>query len=111
MLFQFSAQLGLIAYYNIKRDYIAAELCENRDKPDACCAGKCYLSKQLGGLETKDSNTAVITEKDIPVCILPETTTPDFIISIQTEYCRTYAAPVSAGYLQTGFQPPEYAAV
>lgn len=111
MLFQFSAQLGLIAYYNIQRDFIAAKLCENRDKPDACCAGKCYLSKQLGGLENKHGNAAVITEKDIPVCILPETPVSDFRTCIRIEYRRCCAAPVSAGFLQTGFQPPESAAI
>ena len=33
--------------YLINRDYIAQNLCVNRDVPDSCCKGKCYLKKQL----------------------------------------------------------------
>ena len=31
----------------MNKDYIAAKLCENRDKPVMQCKGKCYLSKKL----------------------------------------------------------------
>ena len=33
--------------YEINKPYIAAELCENIDKPDLACEGKCFLNKNL----------------------------------------------------------------
>ncbi len=33
--------------YQINRDFIAENLCENRFSPEKQCAGKCYLKKQL----------------------------------------------------------------
>lgn len=36
-----------IAEYVMNYDYIVNVLCENKDKPQLKCDGKCYLSKQL----------------------------------------------------------------
>lgn len=33
--------------YAIFKEYIAKNLCENRNKPQSCCAGKCFLKKEL----------------------------------------------------------------
>jgi len=33
--------------YFINKDYIASVLCENKDKPEKNCNGKCYLKKQI----------------------------------------------------------------
>lgn len=42
----FSTVMIMAAFY-ANRDYIAANLCENRDKPKMQCNGKCSLNKQL----------------------------------------------------------------
>lgn len=36
-----------ILEYLLNYNYIAAELCENKDKPILTCNGKCYLEKQI----------------------------------------------------------------
>ena len=33
--------------YLINKDYIAKNLCINKDKPKSCCKGRCYMMKQL----------------------------------------------------------------
>jgi hypothetical protein len=33
--------------YDIFRDYIAQNLCVNKDKKGNCCQGKCFLDKQI----------------------------------------------------------------
>ncbi len=38
---------GVTAYWLANRAYIASALCENRDKPQSKCNGKCYLKKKL----------------------------------------------------------------
>ncbi len=47
LIYQCTVQLGVMAWYNINRDYIARNLCENRDKPQTKCNGRCQLNKQL----------------------------------------------------------------
>lgn len=38
--------LPIIEYY-INYDYIAEQLCENRNKPILACNGKCYLAREI----------------------------------------------------------------
>lgn len=46
-----------IAEYIVNYDYIVNTLCENKDRPQLQCNGKCYLSKQLAKeAEQKDKN-------------------------------------------------------
>lgn len=33
--------------YHANNEYIASVLCENRDKPELACNGKCYLTKKM----------------------------------------------------------------
>ena len=33
--------------YLLNKDYIAKNLCINKDKPKSCCKGKCHMVKQL----------------------------------------------------------------
>ena len=33
--------------YRINKNFITAKLCINRNRPNSCCKGKCYLNKQL----------------------------------------------------------------
>jgi hypothetical protein len=47
LLLQCFAHYSVVALFELKRDYIAKNLCENRDKPQLNCCGKCYLRKQL----------------------------------------------------------------
>jgi hypothetical protein len=38
---------GVVGYWLANRAYIATTLCENRDRPQMRCNGKCYLKKKL----------------------------------------------------------------
>lgn len=50
---------GIIAHYQLNKEYIARVLCENRDKPQMHCDGKCYLAKRLKAQQDKqDKETA-----------------------------------------------------
>jgi hypothetical protein len=37
----------VVAWFEMHKERIAKTLCENRDKPQLKCNGKCYLRKQL----------------------------------------------------------------
>ena len=42
--------------YNLHKTYIASVLCENRDKPQTHCDGKCFLKKELSHQQEKESS-------------------------------------------------------
>ena len=91
--------------YVVNKDFIAKNLCINRDKPHSCCEGKCYLEKQLkkssdNNNDPKDKNTnkkvqneevkeflsphsniPKVFETNITCLINPETTVPTKFVS------------------------------
>jgi hypothetical protein len=44
--------------FEIRRDYIVANLCENRNKPQLKCNGKCYLAKRLAAAQKQEQKQA-----------------------------------------------------
>lgn len=44
--------------FELRRDYIAKNLCVNRDKPELKCDGKCYLAKRLAMAHEKEQQEA-----------------------------------------------------
>ncbi|MFN8277564.1 MAG: hypothetical protein U0T84_08780 [Chitinophagales bacterium] len=46
-LLQHVVGTGLQVYYSLNRQYYVEKLCENRNRPEMHCNGKCYLSRQL----------------------------------------------------------------
>jgi hypothetical protein len=55
-------QVVIVAQYYANQDYIAKNLCENRDKPMLHCNGKCCLKKKLAK-EAKDQAPAPGNQK------------------------------------------------
>jgi hypothetical protein len=44
--------------YWVNYKYIANELCENQDKPELECNGKCHLKKELAKAATEESSNS-----------------------------------------------------
>jgi hypothetical protein len=69
-------KLGIVIWYQANKNYIAQNLCENRDKPEMKCCGKCYLKKQL---RNADNNTEKQNKQaplktmqlELASCVLP----------------------------------------
>ncbi len=48
--------------YAVNYDYISKKLCENKQKPQLLCNGKCYLKKELGKVsENQAKNNSQIS--------------------------------------------------
>jgi hypothetical protein len=61
--------------YIVNYDYIANVLCENKDKPEMQCNGKCHLSKELAkeaGAEDKNPFNSKTSKIEIPQFIISE---------------------------------------
>lgn len=48
-------QLAITVDFGIHQDFIAQNLCENRDKPELHCDGKCVLMQKLNMIEDSES--------------------------------------------------------
>jgi hypothetical protein len=55
----------IFASFKINQRYIAKELCENRDKPELNCEGKCYLAKKLKQAEEKEQQQERQAQKNL----------------------------------------------
>jgi len=55
--------LGIVIWYQINKEYVARNLCENKYQPQKNCCGKCYLNKQLKKTENNSSGNSLIPEK------------------------------------------------
>lgn len=58
------ARLFVYAGFKLNQNYIAAKLCENRDKPGIHCNGKCYFMKKIRQAEENERNKA--TKDNLP---------------------------------------------
>ncbi len=61
--------------YIVNYDYIVNTLCENKDKPEMQCNGKCHLSKELAkeaGDDNKNPFTGKTSKTEIPQVIISE---------------------------------------
>jgi len=67
--------LGPLIVYYINYDYIAEELCENRDKPILECNGRCYLNAMIKRQAPQSENekpisTVPLNMNDYPISTL-----------------------------------------
>jgi hypothetical protein len=54
----------LVVRYYINKQYIAAELCENRARPMLHCEGKCVLARKLQEADRQEQQQGIVkTEK------------------------------------------------
>jgi hypothetical protein len=110
VLFQSMSKLVVIVNFEIHKDYIAKNLCENRDKPKMCCHGKCQLKKQLSNTEnegTKNKTSQRFTFDDY-VCTEAKQLNP---IVLPETIIKTKTALISQQYsfdpLVAVFHPPQ----
>src|ERR1700723_1786637 len=57
--------LFIYAGFELNQKYIAANLCENRDKPWLHCNGKCYFMKKIKQAEEKEKSTENQAQKNL----------------------------------------------
>ena len=51
--------------YQTNKEYIASVLCENRNKPELACDGKCYLNKKIKESKNHDSHEHSLPQIDL----------------------------------------------
>lgn len=77
LFYQTFLKLGIVIWYHVNKDYIASTLCENRNRPEKKCCGRCYLNKQLRKADGNEKGAnGTVPEKwnmgEIAAYILPQ---------------------------------------
>ena len=107
-----SSKLIIYFSFKINQEYIAKELCENREIPEMSCHGKCYLVKQLKQEEQKQEKNkkAPVKQRTVldALCCVKQ---PALILLTQYKFLKKSSCLRSDFLLQKGysikvFQPP-----
>ncbi|XZF13150.1 hypothetical protein ACTHGU_15290 [Chitinophagaceae bacterium MMS25-I14] len=111
--YQCVVKLGIIAWYEWNKNYVATVLCENKDKPQMHCCGKCYLRKQLnkaddGTEKNQGKNNTVKWEKieQAPFLVPENYSVPFYAVSTTSHFTSRYLAPSGYDPLISVFHPP-----
>ena len=62
--YQSFVKLGIVIWYQVNKEYVSRNLCENKNQPEKKCCGKCYLNKQLNKADKGTTeNTSSVPKK------------------------------------------------
>ncbi|MBS1530515.1 MAG: hypothetical protein JSU01_09420 [Bacteroidetes bacterium] len=102
------SRLFVYAGFELNQKYIAAKLCENRNKPWMHCNGRCYLMKKLKQLNEKQTANQRETQRSLfQEGYFATTGVVKFYTSLlQTYHFSDMEAGLSKGYLSI-FRPPQ----
>jgi len=110
--FQSVLKLGIVAWYEANKAYVAKELCENKARPQMKCNGKCYLRKQLNKTENNQQQNQQSKQSQAEgVEFLPVSGfifTPCFMGAAVT-YIDSYQSQQGYQPLVNIFHPPQVA--
>lgn len=110
MTFQVTYQGIVFSSYFANKAYIAAVLCENKDKPQLGCEGKCYLKKQLSKTDAPESNSSGLTLKLETSPFTAPLFTPEKVVaavSARAGYAAFQESSYRYAYHPACFHPPQ----
>jgi hypothetical protein len=93
--------------YWMNRDFIASVLCENKEKPELECNGKCHLKKQIQ--ENSDDNPEGEEVSSQMMVEFFEPTidhTVEWLVETITNSFYNYSEPLETGFSSSVFHPP-----
>lgn len=93
----------------LHQDYIAAHLCENRERPELACKGHCYLNKELEKDAQKEKHTFVKEKYEItlftPISCFQY---PELSFFTPIKICTPYLMGMLSDYHPSFFHPPGF---
>ncbi len=107
-LFQSASKLLIMADYEMNKEFIAKNLCENKEKPKSTCNGKCHLAKELKKQDKKENQTSNSQKEKYENQFYSEVKKSDVINTDLTnnQLVVLYQFTNYANYLDSIFQPP-----
>lgn len=100
-----------LAEYALNKAYIAQTLCENKDKPELRCEGKCHLAKEItkasdaGEKENKPASLRINFDYDC-AHLNPLADRANHLQSLNSLFKLAAAAPFTSAVMADIFHPP-----
>lgn len=92
------------------RDYVASELCVERDEPISVCGGSCFLEKQLERTNSQDEERLPVSEEESKLVLsyaqLECFSLRAFAFESMRAVFPPFARPASADMCDPLFRPP-----
>ena len=97
--------------YFINQEYYAEVLCENKEKEDSCCEGKCAMEKELVSLTEKEESQSTKTpDSAIKISKVEEAIVTTLKFYPPNSFSKvlkiTFEAKLKQGELTVLFKPP-----
>ena len=95
--------------YSVNYEYISTELCENKDKPELHCNGKCHLKKQIekNAKEESKKENQINKIKLVDLFFKNEDSIPiKYLLKFKKSYHSMYENNYSFTFQNSFFKPP-----
>jgi hypothetical protein len=102
------SQWLLIACFNINENFIAKELCVNKNNPSAHCNGHCYLNKELNNEEKPTNPLNNSSKEKFEIQLFCVEVSNNFNV-VSSFFITTYSDTqnfCSQEFSQSAFHPP-----
>jgi len=98
---------AVLIHYFIQRDFIAQELCEEKNVPDSCCKGSCVLKKELNKTESAHDDEKIPFRelKELIYCLFQNEDSTSSLSLINHSFSAFYIKPESE-YTPNPVSPP-----
>ncbi|WP_235324472.1 hypothetical protein [Pedobacter lusitanus] len=101
----------IFAGFEFNKEYIASNLCINRNRPELHCNGKCYLMKKIKQAEENEKKEAArnnLSQLEVSFCQEPFTFSflDPSALSISDPSFSVYAYLYTNPYIRNIFRPP-----
>lgn len=96
--------------FDINRDYIAKNLCINRNNPESSCKGKCFLKKKLAADESQQQPASKNSnQKNLQLDLfLSKPLKIEALVAIKViDHLSLYRFSDSQQFVKSIFQPPQ----
>jgi len=104
------SRLFVYASFELNKQYIATELCENKDKPWLHCDGHCYFMKKVKQAQEKEKSDERQTQKSLfqEVFVISSNTIKFYPGVVKIIY-TPYKEPAITTFSGAVFRPPQLA--
>lgn len=102
-------KVAVVSHYVVQYERYSQELCENIDKPELACNGKCQLMKELKETEANGPVAPVLPQfqlKEQPVCELESTSYLKLNVALSNQYRFPVLSGIPEGVSGSVFHPP-----
>lgn len=98
----------IVLNFESNREYIAENLCENRDEPDSCCEGSCHLKKQLEQDDRANQSTDAQGKQKFEKSEYCDTgiRSKFALTMINIHFCDNLSSLLVEGFTAKDFRPP-----